>query len=183
MKRQSIKQFQPMIAIILGLALTIGAGCDQFAENKLNTKDDLCGAIIAGSSENYPDKLREASVGSDLVSQFPPKSLSCSSKTEEGISRRCYIYITFEDDHGAVVVAAVLHENEDTSKWKTDINKILYRLDLVYDEVELEDGSFLLGWSSNHPRVEEAQNLHAESIDNISLADIVSRLSDERVGH
>jgi len=46
--------------------------------------------------------------------------------------------------------------------------------------MELEEGHFLLGWASKHPRVEEAQNLHVESDEPISLADIVSRLSEER---
>ncbi len=80
MKRRYIKQLQLMVAIILGLALIIGTGCDQFAENELSTMDDLCGVIIAGSSESYPDKLREASVGSDFVNHFSPESLYCSTE-------------------------------------------------------------------------------------------------------
>jgi len=141
---------------------------------------DPCGAIFAGSSEEYPDKLRETSVGSDLVEQFPPVSLNCSSTSKDGVSRRRSIYITFEDDHGAVAVAAVLHENEEISKQKSEINQTFYGLDLIFEEMELEEGYFLLGWSSKHPRVEEAQNLYVESDESTSLADIVSRLTVER---
>ncbi len=167
------------LALIIFIALLVVAGCGQ-EESDPRAMGDLCGVILAGSSEEYPTKLREASVGSDLVDQFPPVSLNCSSTSKDGVSRRRSIYITFEDDHGAVAVAAVLHENEEISKQKSEINQTFYRLDLIFEEKELEEGHFLLGWSSNHPRVEEAQNLHAESVESISLADIVSRLSEER---
>ena len=166
------------VIIILTAFLAI-AGCGQ-GESKPGTMNDPCGVIFAGSSEEYPDKLREASVGSDLVDQFPPVSLNCSSTSKDGVGRRRSIYITFEDDHGAVAVAAVLHEKEEISKQKNEIIQTFYRLDLIFEEMELEEGHFLLGWSSKHPRVEEAQNLHAESDESISLADIVSRLSEER---
>ncbi len=174
-----IKYITALIILIGLLSIT---GCGQ-SENEFRLYDDPCGVIFAGSSEDYPDKLQEASVGSDFLNQFPPESLSCSSTTKDGISRRRSIYITFEDDHGTVVVAAVLHEKEEVSKWKTNLNRTLSGLDLVYDKIVLEEGHFLLGWSSNHPRVEEAQSLHAESANTISLADIVSRLSDEKNEH
>ena len=166
-------------ALIILTALLAIASCGQ-EESEPGTMSDPCGVIFAGSSEEYPDKLREASVGSDLVDQFPPVSLNCSSTSKDGVGRRRSIYITFEDDHGAVAVAAVLHEKEEISKQKNEIIQTFYRLDLIFEEMELEEGHFLLGWSSKHPRVEEAQNLHAESDESISLADIVSRLSEER---
>lgn len=121
--------------------------------------------------------------GSDLVDQFPPVSLNCSSTSKDGVSRGRSNCISFEDDHGAVAVAAVLHEKEEISKQKSEINQTFYSLDLIFEEMELEEGYFLLGCSPKHPRVEVAQNLHVESDEPISLADIVSRLSEERAAN